>query len=213
MALRVRFQYATGAELSYSIERLADGLSLDFADGTFKAEPGTPTADLPESARPGLYAAILDPTPADRFPDGQYLVTVSEAGAAVAALSDCLRGGDDGPVFPSGAGVDPLGVMLPGGYPPGSYGALIAANLDARVSSRSTYAGGPVDLNLGQPLEKTKAATVGGALAGSFLSAFGKAVKDRAGKLLELFWPGDDAPLATFDLDDPANPSSRTPRP
>ncbi|MDX2038874.1 MAG: hypothetical protein SFX72_19670 [Isosphaeraceae bacterium] len=40
--------------------------------------------------------------------------------------------------------VDPWSVILPGSYPPGSAGAIIAGNLDAAISTRSTYSGGPV---------------------------------------------------------------------
>jgi hypothetical protein len=39
---------------------------------------------------------------------------------------------------------DPWAVSLPGSYASGTAGAIIGGNLDARVSSRSVYAGGPV---------------------------------------------------------------------
>jgi hypothetical protein len=40
--------------------------------------------------------------------------------------------------------VDPWSVSLPGAYAPGSAGAILGQNLDAKVSTRSTYAGGAV---------------------------------------------------------------------
>ena len=39
MSLRIRFQYATGSSLGYSIERLGDGSFFDFNDFTFKPSP------------------------------------------------------------------------------------------------------------------------------------------------------------------------------
>ena len=72
MALRIRFQYPTGSQLGYSVERLADGLFLDFADGTFKATPTTPIASLPEDSGNflGRYKVTLSPTPVAQFAVG-----------------------------------------------------------------------------------------------------------------------------------------------
>jgi hypothetical protein len=109
MALRVRYQSGSGQALGYAVERLADGLFLDFADGTFTATPGTPVADLTEGTDryAGLYRATLDPTPTDQFPDGEYQVTIHDAAAAdalVGLTSAIMHGGDDTPFFP-GSGV------------------------------------------------------------------------------------------------------------
>jgi hypothetical protein len=153
MAMRIRFQYPTGSQLGYSIERLGDGMLFDPSDGTFKAAPSAPIASLPEDAGIflGRYKATLSPTPAAQFTDGDYTVTVHDkgaSGAVVAELSVTMHGGDDATFFPastgSGSGVDPWAVPLPGSYPAGSAGAIVGQNLDARVSTRSTFAGGVV---------------------------------------------------------------------
>ncbi len=151
MALRIRFQYPTGSQLGYSIERLGDGMLYDPSDGTFKAAPASPIAGLPEDTGifAGRYKATLSPTPTVQFTDGDYVVTVHDqgaSGAVVAELAATLHGGDDATVFPAaaGAGSDPWAVSLPGSYPAGSAGAILGQNLDARVSTRSTYAGGVV---------------------------------------------------------------------
>ncbi len=157
MSLRIRFQYPTGSQLGYSIERLADGMLFDFSTSTFVAAPTTTIAILPEDTGVfvGRYRLTLTPTPTTQFSDGDYVVTVHDqvaANAVVAELATTMHGGDDATVF-SGAGtvasgggqqVDPWAVVLPGSYPAGTAGALLGQNLDARVSTRSTYAGGPV---------------------------------------------------------------------
>ncbi len=153
MALRIRFQYPTGSQLGYSIERLGDGTFFDFTGGTFAAAPASPIAALPEDAGIylGRYKATLGTTPAAQFIDGDYAVTVHDqaaSGAVVAELAATMHSGDDATIFPSSpiaaAAVDPWSVALPGPYPAGSAGAILGQNLDARVSTRSTYAGGPV---------------------------------------------------------------------
>jgi hypothetical protein len=112
MALRIRFQYPTDAGLSFSIERLGDGLLHDFADSTFKAEPRQPTAPLPEDEGifKGRYKATVD-TPPARFPDGDYAITVHHQSDAdthhasvVAQLSASLFQGDDQPPGPAAFG-------------------------------------------------------------------------------------------------------------
>jgi hypothetical protein len=111
MALHVTWQTSTGQALGYAVTRLVDGLSLDFADGSFTASPGTPVAALTEDS--GIFArryrATLDPTPVEQFPDGEYQVTIHDTAAANALvdgglLSALMHGGDDTPVFP-GSGV------------------------------------------------------------------------------------------------------------
>ena len=146
MALRIRFQYPTGSQLGYSVERLSDGLLLDFADGTFKATPTTLVAALPEDSGSflGRYKITLSPTPVAQFTDGHYAVTVHDeknSNAVVAELASTIRNGDDSP---GPSAIDPWSVSIPGAYAAGTAGAILGQNLDARVSTRSTYAGGVV---------------------------------------------------------------------
>ncbi len=152
MALRVRFQYMSSASLGYSIERLTDGMRYDFSDGTFKSAPATGVSPLtPESGDfLGRYSATLASTPVAQFSNGDYAVGIhntSNANQLVGLLNATLYNGDDAPVFPSGSGggsSDPWSTTLPGSYAPGTAGYILGQNLDARVSSRSTYSGGPV---------------------------------------------------------------------
>ena len=146
MALRIRFQHTTGASLGYSIERLSDGLFFDNTGSTFNAAPTTPTAPLPEDSGifAGRYKATVSPTP---FADGDYAITIHDltASLVVGQLACVLHAGDDATVLPgSSGGVDPWSVNLPGAYAAGTAGAILGQNLDAKVSSRSTYAGGAV---------------------------------------------------------------------
>jgi len=152
MALRIRFQYPTGSQLGYSIERLSDGTFYDFSGGNFSAAPPTPIAPLPEDTGifAGRYKATLSPTPSTKFTDGDYAITVHDQGASgvvVSELAATMHAGDDATVIPAsggGGGVDPWSVSLPGSYAIGTAGAILGQNLDARVSTRSTYSGGPV---------------------------------------------------------------------
>jgi hypothetical protein len=150
MALRIRFQYSTGATLGYSIERLSDGAFFDFGDSTFKPSPVTLIASLPEDSGnfTGRYKVTLTPTTVSQFTDGDYAITIHDMPAAntvVGQLATVLHAGNDATVIPgSGGGSDPWSVALPGSYPAGTAGAILGGNLDAKISSRSTYAGGPV---------------------------------------------------------------------
>lgn len=149
MALRVRFQTAAGASLGYSIERLADGTYYDFSDGTFRASPVTAVAPLSALSGPftGQYSATLNPTPIDQFSNGEYTIGVHDLNASsllVGLMGATLYSGDDAPVFPPGGDSDPWATLLPGSYPAGTAGFLVGSRLDAPISSRSTYAGGPV---------------------------------------------------------------------
>jgi hypothetical protein len=64
----------------------------------------------------------------------------------VGELAVVMHAGNDATVIPgsSGGGTDPWATPLPGSYPAGSAGAILGSNLDAKVSSRSTFAGGAV---------------------------------------------------------------------
>jgi len=58
-------------------------------------------------------------------------------------LSDHVLAGSAGLALASaGAGTDPWATALPGAYGAGTAGKIVGTNLDATVSSRSTYAGG-----------------------------------------------------------------------
>ncbi len=149
MALRIRFQYPTGSKLGYSIERLGDGLLYDFSNGMFTSSPTTAIAGLPEDAGvfAGRFKLTLSPTPVAQFADGDYVVTIHDQGASnnvVAELGTTMRGGDDATASPASGGGDPWAAVLPGSYAAGTAGAILGQNLDARVSTRSTYAGGVV---------------------------------------------------------------------
>jgi hypothetical protein len=148
MALRIRFQYPTQSQLGYSIERLGDGTLYDFSNASFVATPVTLISSLPEDKGSfiGRYKTTLASTPAAQFTNGDYAVTVHDlanSDAVVAELGATLYAGDDETVFPVAA-VDPWSVVLPGSYAAGTAGATFGTNLDARVSTRSTFAGGAV---------------------------------------------------------------------
>jgi hypothetical protein len=146
MALRIRFQYPSGSSLGYSIERLADGLYFDFSNSTFSLSPATLIVPLPEDTVNflGRYKVTLNPTPGSQFTNGNYVVTVHNLAASnvvVAELATVMQNGDDSPVLTV---ADPWATSLPGSYAAGSAGAILGGNLDAKVSTRSIYAGGPV---------------------------------------------------------------------
>jgi hypothetical protein len=155
MGLRIRFQYQPAASLGCSIERLNDGLLYDFATvgptaGAFTASPSVSITAVPEDVGSfiGRYKATLTTTSPTQFVDGAYCVTIHNMASnniVVAELGVDMHSGDDSPVFPGQAsGSDPWSTILPGSYPAGSVGAIVGTNLDVRVSSRSTFAGGPV---------------------------------------------------------------------
>ena len=148
MALRIRFQYPSGSKLGYSIERLSDSMLYDFSQAAFVASPATLISSLPEDTGSfiGRFRATLSPTPSSQFSDGDYVVTVHDlanSNAVVAELAATFHSGDDATVFPAPA-IDPWSIALPGSYAAGTAGAILATNLDAQVSSRSTFAGGAV---------------------------------------------------------------------
>ena len=98
MPITVRFPYATGASLGYSLERLADGLLFDFTGATFVSSPATLVASLPELTPnfPGLYGATLTSTPTAQFPDGDYSLNVhdtNDANLVVGVGTKVLAGG------------------------------------------------------------------------------------------------------------------------
>jgi hypothetical protein len=149
MALRIRFQYPTGSQLGYSIERLVDGLLYDFSTSTFVASPTTTITSLPEDTGvfKGRYKTTLSPTPSAQFTNGDYAVTIHDQGNSsnvLAELGVTMYSADDGTAFPAPAAADPWSVTLPGTYAAGTAGSILGGNLDAKVSTRSVYAGGAV---------------------------------------------------------------------
>lgn len=172
MPLRIRYQYPTGSSLGYSVERLGDGAFFDFNDSTFKSSPATLVAALPEDSGSftGRYKLTLASTPTAQFSDGDYVVTVhnrNSSNVVVGEFAVVMHSGDDTTVIPgvnidkAGYGLspaerstladlilsladDPWAVTLPGGYATATAGAIVGGNLDAKVSTRSTYAGGAV---------------------------------------------------------------------
>jgi hypothetical protein len=151
MSLRIRFQYQTGSRLGYSIEQLGSGLFYDFSNSSFVSSPATLISPIPEDTGSfaGRYKATVSPTPAALFTDGDYVVTIHDlanSNNVVAELGASIHAGDDATVIPQpGASVvDPWTVSLPGSYATGSAGAILGTNLNAQVSTRSIYAGGPV---------------------------------------------------------------------
>ncbi len=151
MALRIRFQYPTGSQLGCSIERLSDGSFYDFTTTTFVASPTTLINSLPEDTGnfAGRFKLTLTPTPTAQFSDGDYVVTIhnmAQSNMVVAELAATMHAGDDATVIPQPltSVVDPWSVALPSSYAAGTAGSLLGQNLDAQVSTRSTFAGGAV---------------------------------------------------------------------
>jgi hypothetical protein len=178
MALRIRFQYTTGSQLGYSIERLSDGSFYDFSNSTFVSSPTTLIASLPEDSGnfAGRFKLTLSPTPSTQFSDGDYVVTVHNQVASntvVAELAATMHGGDDATVIPQplSSVVDPWSVTLPSSYAAGTAGSILGTNLDAKVSTRSTYAGGAVASVTAPVTVGTNSDKAGYSLASSGLDA------------------------------------------
>lgn len=100
MALRIRFQYPSGANLAYSIERLADGQFYDFTTSQFAARCDCMTAPLPEDQGIflGRYKTTLASTPASVFNDGNYTVSIhdlAKSNLVVAQLGAIMTSGED----------------------------------------------------------------------------------------------------------------------
>ncbi|MBX6311895.1 MAG: hypothetical protein IRY99_03085 [Isosphaeraceae bacterium] len=158
MSLRISWYEEDRQTLGVAIERLADGYYLDASDNTFKpfSQISSPNlyTPLPEATSPrfkgssqSLYYLTLTNTPANQFTDGDYAVTIHNltTNEPQGILPVTMHAGDDATVFPTaGTGGDPWATALPGGYAPGTAGNILGTYLDAKVSSRSTYAGGPV---------------------------------------------------------------------
>ncbi|MBI1325029.1 hypothetical protein GC170_17840, partial [bacterium] len=159
MSLRIRFQYVTGSNLGFAVERLADGLLLDHADNTFKASPVQPVASMTEAPSPrlGMFRSTLSSTPISQFSDGNYAVSIHDLSTSsqrvIAVLMAQMISGDDN-VIPSGGtgGSVDVALVARGVWEfatsstsvTGTFGDLVKGNLDAKVSTRSTFSGGAV---------------------------------------------------------------------
>ncbi len=68
-------------------------------------------------------------------------------------------------------------------------------------------------LDMAQAVTDIRTTTVGGALNGSWSTAWGRAVKDVTNKILKVWGAGNatDTPSTTFQLDSGNNPTYRTP--
>ncbi len=123
----------------------------------------------------GRYKVTLVTTAAG-WTDGDFAITIhntAASNAVVGQLGCVMHSKDDATVIPSAGGIDPLTEPVPGsfasgtagyvlghlsagtdpwaitptsGYSAGTFGNLVVTNLNATVSSRSTYAGGTVQL-------------------------------------------------------------------
>ena len=100
-SIRIRFQYPTGYQLGYSVERLSDGLLYDFSTSTFVTTPATLINPIAEDTGSflGRYKDTLTPTPVAQFTDGHYCVTVHDTVTkqVVAELATTMSNGDDMP--------------------------------------------------------------------------------------------------------------------
>ncbi len=148
MALRIRYASTPGASLGYSIERLADGLYYDFSNAVFSAAPTTQINALTATTGNlvGLYRDTITSTPQTVFANGEYAVNIHNIGSSnvvIGVLGAIMANGDSAPILALG-GTDPWAISLPGSYATGTAGAILGTYLDARVSTRSTYAGGAV---------------------------------------------------------------------
>ncbi len=115
----------------------------------------------------------------------------------------------------SGSTVDPWSVALPGSYATGTAGYIVGHNIDAQVSTRSTYAGGPVqsvvapvEIDLTEAVPFTNAPnSVGDCLNAARAQGFGKWIL--SGTTLQLFAPDGVTIVRTFQLDNPDGPTQR----
>lgn len=159
MALRIRFQYFSGAQLGYSIERLSDGLILDQSDMTFKSIPINAIGQLTEGSNPysGIYRITISNTPVAQFSNGNYAISIHRIdmnNSVLGLLRTTMINGDDNNVITSGGGSTSVDInavakgvwdySVSNAITASSVGKLLKDNLDVSVSSRSTFAGGPV---------------------------------------------------------------------
>lgn len=185
MAIRIRFIYPDNATpLEISIERLSDGLFLDFSDRTFKASGHA-------ALFANLTAAVIGPTlgrrvltmtdtPEADFPDGDYVIYVHDTADSQRAFT--------------------------------AMGLIMAGGNDRTLAS----------LYMGQALVNTKGPTVGGALHGGWVLAFGAIIQDVTTRIMRLFGiagvpapnqlDGPD-PVVAHQLDNMDRPLTRRPLP
>jgi hypothetical protein len=109
-------------------------------------------------AIPGAYAAGTAGNILGVRVDAAISSRSTYAGGMVSSVSSPVTvGGYSGAATP----VDPWTSAVPGPYGIGTAGAILGKNLDAAVSTRSTYAGGPVASVTGAVASVTAPVTVG----------------------------------------------------
>ena len=118
-----------------------------------------------------LYGVTL--VAADTATLGPLLLMAVGAGGVVVGIVELQIVAYDPATGPTGS--DPLANAVPGAYAPGQAGYVLGTNLDALVSSRSTYAGGAVASVTGG---------VGGSLAGNVGGSVGSVVGDVGGNVV-----------------------------
>ena len=105
MALRIRYNYKSGSELVYCIERLSDKAYYNFQNNSFqKVVAGNFTGVLTENQvnlLKGIFSGGIDNTPVDIFPNGNYAVYIinSKTKKVIDALQCSMIDGDDGNLF------------------------------------------------------------------------------------------------------------------
>lgn len=198
--LRIRYRNAAGLSLGFSIERLADGLFYDFDDDTFKSTPTTPTADLTAGTDYllGEYAETLDPLDTGQFTDGDYKIGIHDRNVSnleIDLVRATIFNGDDTTQPPNSVTLSP---------------SDLTTIVDAVVAALAST---PLPIDLTASVSETTARTIEGCLYAGFANARHKAVEDRSATppTLTLYKSNGSTPLQAFTLDDPLNPSTRTP--
>lgn len=186
MALRIRFQYVTGMKLGYSVERLSDGYLWDATNRKFQSAPGLPISNLTESTSPfqGLYRDTIASTPVTEFSNGHYAIAIhrrDNANQVISVLMSSMVNGDDNSVVSGSTGNGGIDVsaVAQGVWEYSTakmtvnetVGKLVRDHLDATVSSRSTYDGGPVQSVIEPVVVKSNQDKTGYTLAAGGLDA------------------------------------------
>jgi hypothetical protein len=141
MSARVSLNLSAGVgPYALAFLRASDGFLLDYSTGppSFVATPVTPTIPIAAGGALSTNVCFLIYTPT-AWVDGQYIAyAIDSTGRTVDQAGLEMHAGDDAPVFPSGAGVDPWSVTLPAGYGPNTAGADLALVAQAVVGSETT---------------------------------------------------------------------------
>lgn len=135
-AVSTRSTFAGGAVAS---------VTLPVTVGTNNDKTGYALATAPPTAAQVATAVWTDTTPTDLQTAGSPgRILVQQLGGAFTPNVSVFTAAALANTPPGPAEPDPWTTVLPGVYASGSAGRILGAFLDAAVSSRSTYAGGPV---------------------------------------------------------------------